>query len=101
MTLPARGPVRVSSRRIEAVPDLDAGPDVGPFVGTVSWYCEHRGFGFVETGAGEPVFMSFRDLPGPGFRRVRAGQQVSFTLDHDVHGPVARGVCLLEARRAA
>lgn len=61
-------------------------------VGEVQWFCAKRGFGWLRADDGTDVFMSFRDLPGTGFRCVEAGATVCFTRGHDDHGPVARAV---------
>lgn len=63
--------------------------------GRVRWFCADRGFGWVRAHDGTDVFMSFRDLPGSGFRCVAAGDRVSFVRDRDRHGTVARAVAVL------
>lgn len=63
--------------------------------GHVAWFCGDRGFGWVRADDGTDLFMSFRDLPGSGFRCVAAGDRVSFVGDHDRHGAVARAVSVL------
>lgn len=85
---PGNGDQHAADRTIPALP-------AGPHVGEVTWFCDHRGFGYLRTDAGQDVFMSFRDLPGRGFRRLAAGERVTFTLDRDTHGAVARNVALL------
>lgn len=71
-------------------------PDGRTDRGRVSWFCADRGFGYVVAEDGTEVFMSFRDLPGSGFRWVRAGDAVSYVRDWDLHGPVARAVEVLD-----
>lgn len=67
----------------------------GRETGRVSWFCPDRGFGWVRADDGTDLFMSYRDLPGSGFRCVTADEHIEFVRDHDRHGAVARSVTVL------
>ena len=47
-------------------------------VGTVKWFDNAKGFGFIVNEAGEDVFVHFRTIMIDGFRTLKEGQQVEF-----------------------
>jgi len=49
-------------------------------VGTVKWFNDAKGFGFISRESGPDVFVHFRAIQGTGFRSLKEGQQVSFTV---------------------
>jgi CspA family cold shock protein len=49
-------------------------------VGTVKWFNDAKGFGFISRENGEDVFVHFRSIQGTGFKTLKEGQQVSFVL---------------------
>lgn len=58
--------------------------------GTVKWFDNAKGFGFIRRGEGEEdVFVHFRQIQGEGFRTLREGQAVSFGLIDSAKGPQA------------
>lgn len=58
--------------------------------GTVKWFDNAKGFGFIRRGEGEEdVFVHFRQIQGEGFRTLREGQSVSFCLVLSEKGPQA------------
>ncbi len=52
--------------------------------GTVKWFNDAKGFGFISRENGEDVFVHFRAIQGTGFKSSQEGQKVSFTV---VNGP--------------
>ena len=52
--------------------------------GTVKWFDNAKGFGFIQRTAGEDVFVHFRQIRGEGYRTLQEGQQVQFNV---VQGP--------------
>lgn len=49
-------------------------------VGTVKWFNEAKGFGFISREGGEDVFVHFRAISGTGFKTLQEGQKVSFRV---------------------
>jgi cold shock protein len=49
-------------------------------VGTVKWFNDAKGYGFITRSDGPDVFVHFRSILGNGFRSLNEGQQVSFLL---------------------
>ena len=61
--------------------------------GTVKWFDNGKGFGFIRRGEGEEdVFVHFRQIQSEGFRSLREGQLVSFSLIESEKGPQANEV---------
>ncbi|MEE8594161.1 MAG: cold-shock protein, partial [Candidatus Bipolaricaulota bacterium] len=48
--------------------------------GTVKWFNDDKGFGFIEREAGEDVFVHFSSIRGDGYKSLNEGQKVEFTL---------------------
>jgi CspA family cold shock protein len=48
--------------------------------GTVKWFNDAKGFGFISRQNGEDVFVHFRAIQTQGFKSLKEGQQVSFTV---------------------
>ncbi len=58
--------------------------------GTVSWYNETRGFGYIKPDDGSPdVFVHFSHIIGDGFRTLEEGQRVEFEIMQGQKGPQA------------
>jgi cold shock protein len=49
-------------------------------MGTVKWFNDAKGFGFISRDNGEDVFVHFRAILGNGFKSLKEGQQVSFKV---------------------
>jgi CspA family cold shock protein len=49
-------------------------------VGTVKWFNDSKGFGFISRENGPVVFVHFRAIQGSGFRTLQEGQKVSFRV---------------------
>jgi CspA family cold shock protein len=49
-------------------------------IGTVKWFNDAKGFGFITPESGEDVFVHFRSIQGNGFKSLTEGQKVSFKL---------------------
>ncbi|ANO52490.1 transcription antiterminator/RNA stability regulator CspE [Woeseia oceani] len=60
--------------------------------GTVKWFNEAKGFGFIEQENGPDVFAHFRSIVGDGFKTLAEGQKVEFTVTQGQKGPQAENI---------
>ena len=60
--------------------------------GTVKWFNEAKGFGFIEQPGGPDVFAHYSAITGSGFRTLTEGQQVEFTVTQGQKGPQAENI---------
>jgi CspA family cold shock protein len=68
--------------------------------GTVKWFDNAKGFGFIRRPEGEDVFVHFRSIRGEGFRTLQEGQQVQFCIVQKPRGMQADDVAVLKAESA-
>ncbi len=60
--------------------------------GTVKWFNESKGYGFISRDGGSDLFVHFSNITGDGFRTLKDGQQVLFTEGMGQKGPQAENV---------
>lgn len=61
--------------------------------GTVKWFNEEKGFGFIsQADGGKDVFVHYRSIASEGFRSLTEGQQVEFDIEQGQKGPQAANV---------
>ena len=60
--------------------------------GTVKWFNESKGFGFVSQGDGEDVFVHFSAIQGEGFKTLAEGEEVEFEVSQGPKGLQAANV---------
>jgi CspA family cold shock protein len=60
--------------------------------GTVKWFNEKRGFGFIEQEEGPDVFVHFSNIKGTGLKLLNEGDRVTFDIEQAEKGPVAVNV---------
>ena len=63
--------------------------------GTVKWFDESKGFGFIEQENGPDVFAHFSAITGSGFKTLVEGQKVEFTVTQGQKGPQAENIVAL------
>ncbi|ARN75372.1 cold-shock protein [Oceanicoccus sagamiensis] len=61
--------------------------------GTVKWFNNAKGFGFITQEQGDDVFVHFRSITGEGYKTLDEGQQVEFALSEGPKGFQAEEVC--------
>lgn len=64
--------------------------------GTVKWFDNAKGFGFIVNESSEDVFVHYRSIQSDGYKRVSEGDQVSFIQVKSEKGWQAQEVCVLE-----
>ena len=60
--------------------------------GTVKWFNDSKGFGFIARADGDDVFVHYSSITGDGFRSLAEGDQVSFDITDGPKGPQASNV---------
>lgn len=60
--------------------------------GTVKFFNEAKGFGFIQRENGPDVFVHFSAIQGTGFKTLAEGQKVQFTVGQGQKGPQAENV---------
>ncbi len=63
--------------------------------GTVKWFNETKGFGFIEQALGPDVFAHFSAISSTGFKTLQEGQRVYFTVSQGQKGPQAENIVVL------
>lgn len=61
-------------------------------IGTVKWFNDAKGFGFISRDNGPDLFVHFRAISGNGFKSLQEGQKVSFKVTDGQKGPQAEEV---------
>jgi len=60
--------------------------------GTVKWFNDAKGFGFIEQESGPDVFAHFSAITGDGHKSLAEGQKVKFTVTQGEKGPQAENI---------
>ena len=60
--------------------------------GTVKWFNESKGYGFISQDSGPDVFAHFSAIQSSGFRPLQEGQRVEFTVTEGEKGPQASNI---------
>ena len=64
--------------------------------GSVKWFNEAKGFGFIEQSEGPDVFVHFSAISGEGFKTLQEGERVTFDIVDGPKGPQAENVAKAE-----
>jgi CspA family cold shock protein len=64
-------------------------------VGTVKWFNENKGFGFIKQEEGPDVFVHYSEISGEGFKTLNEGEEVEFEIIEGDKGPKATNVVRL------
>ena len=60
--------------------------------GTVKWFNDSKGFGFIEQESGDDVFVHHSEIQGEGFKSLAEGDRVTFDVSQGQKGPQASNV---------
>lgn len=60
--------------------------------GTVKWFNQRKGYGFISTADGQDVFVHYTNISGEGFKTLAEGDSVSFDIAEGEKGPRAENV---------
>ena len=60
--------------------------------GTVKWFNDSKGYGFISPASGEDLFVHFSNITGSGFKSLQEGDRVSFDIQQSERGPQAVNV---------
>lgn len=61
-------------------------------IGTVKWFNDQKGYGFIAREDGDDVFVHFSAIEGTGFRSLMEGDRVEFSVEQGEKGPAAAHV---------
>jgi len=64
--------------------------------GTVKWFNNEKGFGFISVEGGDDVFVHFSAIQRDGFKSLEEGQAVNFEIVEGARGPQAANVTIAE-----
>jgi CspA family cold shock protein len=60
--------------------------------GTVKWFSEEKGYGFIAQEEGKDIFVHFSSISMPGFKTLNEGEVVEFDIEESDRGLVAKNV---------
>ena len=60
--------------------------------GTVKWFNESKGYGFIKRPKGDDIFVHFSAIQAQGFRTLQEGEEVEFEVRESERGPQAANV---------
>jgi len=63
--------------------------------GTVKWFNNKRGWGFIVKEDGQDIFVHYSAIKGDGFKSLTEGQLVQFEIEESSNGPAAADVEIL------
>ncbi len=63
--------------------------------GTVKWFSDKKGYGFIEQEDGPDVFVHHSGIDGAGFKSLQEGERVSFEVEQGPKGPAAVSVMVI------
>lgn len=66
--------------------------------GTVKWFNNNKGYGFISQDSGVDVFVHYSAIQDKGYKTLREGEQVEFEVKMGPRGPQAENVVRLESQ---
>ena len=65
-------------------------------IGTIKWFSAPKGYGFIGFENGDDVFVHFSAIKMEGYKRLKEGQKVEFTIEDGPRGKQAADVVIVE-----
>ncbi len=62
--------------------------------GTVKWFNDNKGYGFIENEDGTDIFVHYSAINNSGFRSLNEGDKVTFDIEEGQKGPAAANVSI-------
>lgn len=62
------------------------------YTGTIKWFSDQKGYGFIAREGGDDVFVHYSAIEGRGFRSLAEGDRVEFSIEMGPKGPAAANV---------
>ena len=63
--------------------------------GTVKWFNDQKGYGFIKQEDGPDIFVHYSGIVGEGFKTLKEGDQVTFDVEEGKKGPAAINVAIV------
>jgi len=63
--------------------------------GTVKWFNEQKGYGFIKQDDGQDIFVHYSAITGAGFKTLKEGDKVTFEVGQGKKGPAATNVSVV------
>lgn len=60
--------------------------------GTVKWFNDEKGFGFITSEEGNDVFAHYSEIQKDGFKKLEEGEEVTFDITQGAKGPQAANI---------
>ena len=64
--------------------------------GSVKWFNEKKGYGFIQQENGQDLFVHYTAIQGDGFKTLAEGQKVRFEVEDTPKGPKAKNVQVIQ-----
>ena len=64
--------------------------------GSVKWFNEKKGYGFIQQENGQDLFVHYTAIQGDGFKTLAEGQKVRFEVEDTHKGPKAKNVQVIQ-----